>query len=443
MKLPEKFLSRMKERLGKEYPAFLASYEKPPYKALRVNTLKVSLLDFIDVAPFPLGKQVNWWPLGFYIEEEKAGAYKEHFAGLYYLQEPSAMCVSEFANGFFDGELKKERVLDLCAAPGGKTTAIAAQMEGDGILISNEIDSGRAKILSQNVERMGIRNCAVTNATPAQLAEKFPCYFDLVLVDAPCSGEGMFKKEPEAIPHWSENNVALCAARQKEILDCAASMVTGGGILIYSTCTFAEEEDEWQIRAFVERHPEFVLEEDGTLLPHRAKGEGHYCARLRKVSGETKNAKPYPVKRNAAANKAFAEFAKDFFTEPPKGEITTLGDGRMYLLPTGMPAIGVRTLRLGVELGEFDGKIFKPAHALAMSVKKAEVKRFVALSSEECERYLSGETLNADTPNGWCVVGFDKYPLGLAKAVNGVLKNHLPKGLRRGTPLIPPRERRG
>ncbi|MDE6411496.1 MAG: RsmF rRNA methyltransferase first C-terminal domain-containing protein [Clostridia bacterium] len=426
MNLPEKFLERMKERLGKEYPAFLASYEKPPYKALRVNTLKISLEDFLDLAPFYLGEQTDWEENGFYIEEEKAGSYKEHFAGLYYLQEPSAMCVGEYTNA-----CKKERVLDLCAAPGGKTTAIAAQMEGDGILISNEIDAGRAKILSQNVERMGIKNCAVTNATPAQLTEKFPCYFDLVLVDAPCSGEGMFKKEPEAIPHWSENNVALCAARQKEILDCAAQMVAGGGHLVYSTCTFSEEEDEWQIRAFVERHPEFVLEQEHKLYPYLEKGEGHYCARLRKVGGETKNAKPYPIKRNAQANKAFAEFAKDFFAVLPKGEITTLDDGRMYLVPAGMPALGVRTLRLGVELGEFDGRIFKPAHALAMSVKREEVKHFVALSPEECERYLSGETLSRELENGWCVVGFDKYPLGLAKCVNGVLKNHLPKGLRK------------
>ena len=427
MNLPEKFLIRMQERLGGESPAFLASYERPPYKALRVNTLKVSLEDFLEIAPFPLGEQTDWEENGFYIDEEKAGAYAEHFAGLYYLQEPSAMCVGELTV-----PLKKERVLDLCAAPGGKTVQLAMQMNGDGILVSNEIDAGRAKILSQNVERMGIGNCAVTNATPARLAEKFPAYFDLVLVDAPCSGEGMFKKEPEAIPHWSENNVRLCAARQREILDCAADMVAGGGCLVYSTCTFSEEEDEWQARAFLERRPDFVLEQENKLYPHKVKGEGHYCARLRKVGGERRNLKPYPVKRNVIANRAFAEFAKDFFVVPPQGEIATLDDGRMYLVPAGMPALGVRTLRLGVELGEFDGKIFKPSHTLAMSVKRAGIRRFVSLSSEECERYLAGETLTAETGNGWCVVGFADYPLGLVKCVNGILKNHFPKGLRKG-----------
>ena len=426
MNLPEKFLKRMKERLGEEYPAFLQSYERPPYRALRVNTLKISAEEFMRIVPFPLGARTAWEENGFYIGEEKAGSYKEHFAGLYYLQEPSAMCVGELT-----APCKKERVLDLCAAPGGKTTQIAAQMAGRGILISNEIDFGRAKILSQNAERMGIGNCAVTNAPPEKIAECFPAYFDLVLADAPCSGEGMFKKEAEAIPHWSVNNVSLCAARQRGILDCAAATVACGGALVYSTCTFSEEEDELQVRAFLERHSDFVLEDEHKLYPHRHKGEGHYCARLKKTDGEMRSAKPYPVKRNAQANRAFEAFARDFFTKPPEGEITTLADGRMYLVPAGMPAVGVRALRLGVELGAFDEKIFKPAHALAMSVKRKEVKRFVPLDNEECERYLSGQTLEKELADGWCAVGFGDYPLGLAKCVKGVLKNHLPKGLRK------------
>ncbi|MDE5897369.1 MAG: RsmF rRNA methyltransferase first C-terminal domain-containing protein [Clostridia bacterium] len=426
MNLPEEFLTRMKERLGEEFPAFLRSYETPPYKALRVNPLKVSLKEFAEQAPFSLGEQVDGEPLGFYISEEKAGSYAEHFAGLYYLQEPSAMCAGAAARG-----LNLQRVLDLCAAPGGKTTHLASLMNGEGILISNEIDASRAKILSQNAERLGIGNCAVTCASPSQLSERFPEYFDLVLADAPCSGEGMFKKEPEAIPHWSPNNVSLCAERQKGILEEAANMLAVGGRLIYSTCTFAEEEDERQIRNFLSRHPEFVLEREEKLYPHKFKGEGHYCARLHKREGERKGAKPYPVKRNAQANKAFAAFAREFFCTPPEGETTTLDDGRMYLVPAGMPALGVRTLRLGVELGEFDGKIFKPAHALAMSLKRGECKRFVSLPREEAERYLRGETLESDAENGWCVVGIGNYPLGLGKVVNGTLKNHYPKGLRK------------
>ncbi|MDE7158601.1 MAG: RsmF rRNA methyltransferase first C-terminal domain-containing protein [Clostridiales bacterium] len=431
MKLPEEFLKRMKERLGEEFPAFLQSYDRAPYKGLRVNTLKAEREKFLDVAPFPLGEQINWEPLGFYIEEEKAGAYIEHFAGLYYLQEPSAMAVGELT-----APCKKYRVLDLCAAPGGKTVQVAMQMEGDGILISNEIDFGRAKILSQNVERMGIKNCAVTSAAPRRLAECFPEYFDLIIVDAPCSGEGMFLKEPEAIPHWSPANVSLCAARQKDILEEAAKMLAVDGSIVYSTCTFSEEEDEWQIRDFLKRHPEFEFDEEYDeykLYPHEFKGEGHYCARLYKKEGSERRAKPYPVKRNTQANKAFEAFAKDFFVEMPKGEITTLLGGRMYLVPEGMPAVAVSMLRLGVELGEFDGKNFKPAHALAMSVKRSEVKRFVPLSRDLAEKYLHGETLDCGLDNGWCVAGFGDYPLGLGKVVNGVMKNHLPKGLRKIT----------
>ena len=428
MILPQAFLDRMKERLGKDFPAFLRAYDTPPYKGLRVNSLKVSAEDFIKNAPFPLGNRVEWEPLGFYISEEKAGRVIEHFAGLYYLQEPSAMCVGEMT-----APCKKERVLDLCAAPGGKTTQLAAQMQGEGILISNEIDAGRAKILSQNVERLGIKNCAVVSAPPQQLAEKFPAYFDLVLVDAPCSGEGMFLKEEEALSYWSLQNVKLCAARQSEILDCAAQTVAGGGCLIYSTCTFAEEEDEWQIRSFLARHPEFVLEREEKLYPHLVAGEGHYCARLRKSAGEKRDCKPYPVKRSEKANRAFDAFAKEFFNASPKGEITTLDDGRMYLVPAGMPALGVRALRLGVELGEFDGKIFKPAHALAVSMKKEECKKFVPLPRDLAEKYLRGETLQTGEGNGWCVVGLGDYPLGLGKIVDGTLKNHYPKGLRKIT----------
>ena len=428
MNLPEQFLNRMKKRLGEEYPAFLSSYEKPPVKGLRVNTLKISVEEFLQNAPFPLGEQTEWEWTGLYHTQEKAGAFLEHFAGLYYLQEPSAMSIGDVADQY-----KKERVLDLCAAPGGKTTLVAAQMGGDGILIANEIDGARARILSQNVERMGIKNCAVVSSSPERLAQQFPAYFDLILVDAPCSGEGMFNKEPNAIPEWSEENVRRCAERQREILDCAAAMLAGGGTIIYSTCTFAEEEDEWQIEAFLKRHPEFFIYEDGMdkLYPHEVKGEGHFVAALKKSEGEQRSAKPYPVRRNAQANKAFQGFAKDFFVTVPQGEITTLPDGRMYLLPGGIPAIDAYILRLGVELGEFDGKLFKPAHALAMSLKREEIKHFIELTPRDCERYLSGETIPYDTENGWCVVGFKDYPLGLCKAVNGTLKNHLPKALRK------------
>lgn len=414
----------MKERLGDEFPAFLRSYETPPLKGLRTNTLKISKEEFLKISPFAL-EQIPWEENGFYVTEEKAGGDVFHFAGLYYLQEPSAMCAAPLLKA-----TPRERVLDLCAAPGGKTTQLAASLQGEGVLIANEIVPDRARILSQNVERMGIRNCAVASASPQQLAEKFPEYFDKILVDAPCSGEGMFKKEANAIPEWSEENVTRCAKRQSGILDEAAKMLGVGGRLVYSTCTFADEEDDGQIEDFLKRHSEFELVESRTLYPHEVKGEGHFAAVLYKRNGARAGAKPFSIKRNSAANKAFQNFAEDFFVELPQGEITTLPDGRMYLVPQGMLDFGnLRLLRLGVELGEWDGKLFKPAHALATALG-AKAKRQVKLTREEAVGYLHGETLEAEIANGWCVVCVDEYPLGLGKAVNGVVKNHFPKGLR-------------
>lgn len=426
--LPEAFEQRMRERLGSAFPAFLRSYEAPPAKGLRVNTLKISPREFSRRAPFPL-EPVPWEESGFYHTAEKAGGDVYHFAGLYYLQEPSAMCAAPLV-----AAKAGERVLDLCAAPGGKTAQLAAAMGGEGVLVSNDVDFPRAKILSQNVERLGVRNCAVTNAPPDRLAERFPAFFDKILADAPCSGEGMFKKEPNAIPEWSEEGVARCARRQREILESAARLLAEGGTLVYSTCTFAEEEDEWQIEEFLKRHSEFSLEAQRKLYPHEVRGEGHFAAVLRKhfsPSGEVAaRGRPFPVRRDGAAERAFSEFAADFFEAPVEGTVTTLSDGRMYLLPSGAPDFGnLRLLRLGVELGEWDGKRFTPAHALAMALGGG-ARRKISLTREEAERYLRGEQLEADCANGWAAVCAEEFPLGLGKCVGGQVKNHLPKALR-------------
>ena len=293
--LPVQFTERMKERLGEDFSAFSASYARPPLRGLRVNPLKISAEDFLLRAPFPLGERVPWEKNAYYQDADRPGGDVYHFAGLYYLQEPSAMCAAPLL-----GVKAGERVLDLCAAPGGKTTQLAADMGGTGVLVANEIDYGRAKILAQNTERLGITNCMVTSLPPRLLAEKLPEYFDKILVDAPCSGEGMFKKEPNAIPEWSMENVARCAARQREILDEAAILLAGGGKLVYSTCTFAEEEDEWQVEAFLARHPEFELLEMKKLLPHEVKGEGHFAALLRKNEGAKRDARLLPETKSRA-----------------------------------------------------------------------------------------------------------------------------------------------
>ena len=425
MELPEQFLKRMQERLGSEFPAFLRSYETPPQKGLRVNTLKISAEEFAKISPFAL-EPVPWEESGFYITEEKPGAAPYHFAGLYYLQEPSAMSAVPMLEVH-----PGERVLDLCAAPGGKTTQIAAKMGGEGILIANEVEYLRAKILAQNVERMGAKNVIVTYLPPKLLVKRFPAYFDKILVDAPCSGEGMFKKEENAIPEWSEGNIKRCAARQRDILDCAAEMLAGGGTLVYSTCTFSEEEDEWQIEDFLKRHPEFELIEMKKLLPHRIRGEGHFTAKLVKREGTRRDGKSLPK----AKQKAVSLFLEELFGAELAAELTgnlyeaALGNMRFryHALPDG--ATISSGLLQGVELGEWDGRVFKPAHALAISYG-TQARRKVVLSREEARKYLRGETLEADIENGWCVVCVEEFPLGLGKAVNGLVKNHLPKGIR-------------
>lgn len=274
--LPELFLKRMQGMLGDEYEEFVESFGRERYQALRLNALKINGNQKSEVKiPFHLSP-VAWEENGYYYEkEDQPGKHPYHEAGVYYIQEPSAMAPVPML------EVKPgDRVLDLCAAPGGKSTQIAAKLKGEGLLVCNEINPQRAKILSENIERMGVCNACVTNEAPERLAGFFPEYFDKILVDAPCSGEGMFRKNEDACDEWSPENVEMCAMRQDGILDEAAKMLRKGGRLVYSTCTFAEAEDEGSVERFAERHPEFKLIEMKRLWPHKIKGEGHFAAVL-------------------------------------------------------------------------------------------------------------------------------------------------------------------
>lgn len=422
MNLPEEFIIRMQKRLGAAYPAFLHCYDAPPVRGVRANLLKLSAEAFAALAPFA-GERVPWAEGGFYTAAEKVGHFPAWHAGLFYAQEPSAMCAAPLL-----AVKPGERVLDLCAAPGGKTTQLAAAMRGEGVLVANEYVFDRARILSQNVERLGVRNAAVVSADPAALATRLPQYFDKILVDAPCSGEGMFRRDETAIAEWSVQNVERCIVRQREILDSAAQMLADGGTLVYSTCTFERGENEDQVAQFLVRHPDFVLIEQHLLLPHAVRGEGHFAAVLQRTDGERCDAPPFPQTRNAAAERAFAAFAEEFFVRIPAGRLTAAGD-RLYLLPAGLPALAGNVLRAGLELGTFDGKRFTPAHALAMAVSADEVRSRFELSDAECIRWLRGETLSREG-RGWGIVTWRGHSLGLCKAAGGVLKNHYPKGLR-------------
>lgn len=430
--LPEKFLARMQQQLGDEYDEYLRSLQRPRAVALRFNPLKGD----IPVLPF-VGEPVPWEPMGYYYDpDSRPGLHPYHEAGVYYLQEASAMASAALLEPQ-PGEI----ILDLCAAPGGKSTQIAGRMQGKGLLVSNEINQKRAKVLSRNIERLGIGNAVVTGEAPAALADRFPGFFHRIMVDAPCSGEGMFRKEEAAITDWSEENVEMCARRQAEILDCAAVMLRPGGRLVYSTCTFAPQEDEEAVEAFLARHPEFEAEPVNApwfqesrpgmyrLWPHKLLGEGHFAAVLRKMDCREEIAdvnfdqpKPLP--------KAFLSFAKELDIALPDGQAVTFGD-TLYWMPPQMPALHrLRVLRPGLELGALKKDRFEPAHALALWLRHCKNEISLSPESKELAAYLHGEAIPC-AERGWCLVKVGAYSLGWGKGDGNQLKNHYPKGLRK------------
>jgi len=433
--LPEKFIENMKKQLPEsEWEAFFAVYEESSCKGLRVNPLKISAEEFQRISPFPL-RPVEWEKNGFYADAEKIGAHPYHFAGLYYSQEPSAMCAAPLL------EVREgERVLDLCAAPGGKSTQLAAAMNGKGLLVSNEIVFSRAQVLSQNIERLGVKNSVVLSEKCVNLARFFGEYFDKILVDAPCSGEGMFRKNArEALGEWSEENVSMCVARQSEILDSATKMLAPGGRLVYSTCTFSTAEDEGQVCDYLEKHSEMRLLERKKLYPHKIEGEGHFAAVFEKteISNE-RSSQPCPLRFRVSREneKLFRAFEQQLFG-CEKFENLHEANGVLYSMPKEMfDWKGLQILRGGVRLGEARNGRFEPSHSLAMCLRRGECGNCLELKvgDPRLEKFLRGEGIeikNEKIEKGWCVVCADGYPVGWGKAVGELVKNHIPKGLRR------------
>lgn len=432
--LPNEFKKIMREQLGASFPAFMASYKAEPQKAIRVNTLKISIENFKKISPFALSP-VPWEPSGFFVTGEGFGKTVLHAAGAYYVQEPSAMsAVPEL-------EIKSgERVLDLCSAPGGKGTQIAQYMNGEGVLVLNEPVQSRRDILAQNVERLGIKNATITCADPDFLATVFENYFDKILVDAPCSGEGMFKKEPNAIPEWSLQNVKMCAERQTKILSAADKMLCGGGRLVYSTCTFSTEEDEGQIEKFLKSHSDYKLIKMKKLLPHEVQGEGHFVAVLEKSDGE--RATDFPQLKPSIPKKADIRAYREWESTTLKTRFDNLildGDMLMYFESGAQDFTAYLSqnekwrIRQSIFLGKPDTKRFTPfipSHSLATRLSHEEAN-IIEVDEPTAINYLRGLTFNCPQGiKGWHLVIFKNLPLGWCKAVNGTAKNHLPKGLR-------------
>ncbi len=475
--LPAAFLERMKRLLGSEYEAFLRSYGEERRYGLRRNSLKITEEEFIREMPFPLQK-ISWAREGFYYDAvSRPGCHVLHEAGAYYIQEPSAMAAVEAL-----APEPGERILDLCAAPGGKTTQIAGKMQGEGLLVANEVVGERAKVLSQNVERMGIANCIVCSEKPERLSALFPAFFDRVLVDAPCSGEGMFRKEEAVRKEWSETAVLLCAERQTAILREAAKLVKPGGVLVYSTCTFSPEENEGTISTFLREHEAFAIEEIpcgslfapgrpdwlerttpgiercGRLWPHLLQGEGHFVARLRRGdqagAGETgpavgkgfaqeKAREKYLEKerRGSLRKIELCKLVDAFLTEELEiretwrkrhtGRLLRFGE-QIYLTPGEMPPLtGIRVLRPGLHLLTEKKNRFEPAHALALSLLPDDIGNKREVTYAEAVAWLRGESLSCRDEKGWTALFYEEFCLGFGKASGGQMKNHYPRGLRK------------
>lgn len=454
MNLPEDYQNRMQEMLGDEYLQYLDSFNHSYGQTLRVNQLKMEPADFIR--RFLLNGQVSWCDTGFYYEgDERLSANPYYHAGIYYLQEPSAMAPAAFLP-----VEPGDKVLDLCAAPGGKSTALAARLQGEGFLLSNDISASRCKPLLKNMEMAGVTNSVITCEAPEKLSGRFAGYFDKVLVDAPCSGEGMFRREPSMVKSWSAEEVKRYAVLQREILFHAAKMLRPGGYLLYSTCTFAKEEDEQTVEYFLEQHKDFSLQElpfcegiemgrmEWTLhgredvrncrrfLPHKVKGEGHFAALFKKeesadssfgsVSGDW-NTKEQKVSKEKIPE-AMEDFMRDISDWKQWKKRIFFIKERAFLLPKHCPSLqGLRIVRSGLYLGDCLKKRFEPSQALAMALKSSEYKKSISFPAEDIriEKYLRGETVEIDNTEikGWTLFCVDGFPLGWGKCDRGRLKN--------------------
>ncbi|HEX2925702.1 MAG TPA: RsmF rRNA methyltransferase first C-terminal domain-containing protein, partial [Ruminiclostridium sp.] len=450
MKLPVEFVEKMQGLMGDEFNSYLESYKKPRFYGLRVNTLKISVEEFLKIAPFHL-EPVPWTKDGFYYQEgDNPGRHPYYYAGLYYIQEPSAMLP-----GAVIGVKPGERVLDLCAAPGGKTVQMAAQMQGQGLLIANDINSERVKALVKNVELAGVRNTVVLNETPDKLAWSFPNYFDRIMVDAPCSGEGMFRKDEDAVRSWEKFKCERCCTMQWDILQKVDRMLKPGGVILYSTCTFSPEEDELMIERFMDENkgryelleiPKAGGIEGGRtqwskggydfgkaarLWPHKLNGEGHFAAFLRKSDcqgyseglGNTGYVKSgvqsQSIKVNSADDvKAFnadlCEFIQSSTNLNLDGCLFQKG-ANFYHLPMECPDLsGLKVAKFGWYLGETGKKGFVPSHSLAVSLSSSELKNKISFNadSREVNSYLKGETLIVSGEKGYTGVCVEDFPLG-------------------------------
>jgi 16S rRNA C967 or C1407 C5-methylase (RsmB/RsmF family)/NOL1/NOP2/fmu family ribosome biogenesis protein len=478
VRLPEAFVARMRELLGPEAAAFFDSYRRPAQRAVRANPLKLDPADLpallgIDPDPVPWCPEASFLP-----EAARVGSSLAHAAGLCYVQEPSALAVGEALD-----VRPGQRVLDLAAAPGGKATQAAARLGGDGVVVANEVQRSRVQALADNLDRWGSWRTVLAAETVAGLAGRLPGAFDRVLLDAPCSGEGLFRRNPAAAAQWRPGHVRGSAERQRGLLADAARLVGPGGVLVYATCTFAPEENEGQIAWFLTTHPDWEVLDlpmhpgfapgrpDWTpagppdltrtvrLWPHHLRGEGHFIAKLaRRAAGNPSPGSQDPRRGSVAepeggrsglstgprgrggpggwsaagrgqVGDAWRAFAAEALVEEPLG-VRVVGERVYSVADEELAAAGVRLVRPGLLLGRVRPGRFEPAHALGMAAGPGMARRSRELDDDQAAAWLRGQTLGHGGPGGWTLVRWNGWPLGWGRAAGGTLKNHYPKGLR-------------
>lgn len=448
IKLPEKFENRMKLLLGDGFSDYIAALNENAVKGFRVNTDKITLEEFEKINPFG-ARRIPYTENGFYLDEDKAGNHPFHHAGMIYIQEPGAMMPAECIDIPPDS-----KILDMCAAPGGKSTQLKNKLSEKGVLVSNEIIPSRCRILTGNIERLGLHNCVTTCLDTGRLAQSFPDFFDIVMVDAPCSGEGMFRKQEQAVTEWSEENVKMCAERQREILENAVACLKDGGYIIYATCTFSLEENEMVIDAFLSKHPEFSLVPvkkevaectcDGIAFenckneslrlarrfyPHISPGEGQFVAVLKSTLPCTLSPRAFTAEKDKVDPAVFA-FLDETLTEYDKSKVKMYNGNPVYFGGDFTLKKGA-AFCCGITIGEVKKDRVIPHHQFFMAMGKY-FKRKIELSpeSEQMRKYLHGEEIDASCEKGWAVVTTMSCSVGGIKVANGKGKNHYPKGLR-------------
>jgi len=437
MRLPETFLSRIREQLcaahetGEDFFAFAAAYDEEPWRGVRINRLKI---DDTNAGLPVIGEEksftpVPWCAEGYaYREPLPLGQSLAYLQGLFYIQEPSAMSPASLLDA-----KPGERILDLCAAPGGKTTQIAGALQGEGLLVANDASPTRAQALVRNIERAGVRNAVILTEQPRKLAERFPAFFDRVLADTPCSGEGMFRRDADVLKAYTANKPEACAAIQSDILRHAAAMVKPGGRLVYSTCTFNTIENEEVIEKFLSSYDEFSLIKIKRLWPHKDIGEGHFVAVLEKSEYGVRNTECGIKSDITAPPSAFVNFCRVYLTGEALPSYAVMHNHNLYLQPEPLALNGLRVARSGWHAGEISKGRFIPSQALAMGLRMTETRYAVDLTEAEAWRYVRGESLDygandLPTDKPWVLVCHAGHPLGWGRFVQGRLKNHLPVG---------------